>query len=60
MSDTEIALIGRSLAQALMQVARNRDDTSKREVSRLHTELCAAFRNEQAEPSPEPPPEAQS
>jgi hypothetical protein len=60
MSDTEIALIGRSLAQALMQVARNRDDASKREVSRLHTELCAAYRTEQAEPPPENPPEVTS
>ena len=52
MSDSEIAGIGRSLAQALMRAAYERDPESKREVLVRHTELCAAVRRERAEPPP--------
>jgi hypothetical protein len=51
-SDTEIASIGRNLAQALIRRAYERDDQAKRDVLIYQTELCAAWRKEQTEPPP--------
>ena len=45
-NDTEMARIGRTLADALRRYARERDAESKKEVSALHAELCAARRDE--------------
>lgn len=47
MSDTDIAAIARRLAEALAKFAYERDVESKKDVSRLQTELCSAVRLEQ-------------
>lgn len=52
MSDSEIAAIGRNLAQALIRRAYERDPESSKQVLLGHTELCAAWRKEQAEQQP--------
>ena len=46
MSDTEVASIGRSLAEALSNRARERTPDAMQEVLRLQTELCRAVRTE--------------
>lgn len=46
MSDAEIASIGRTLAQALIRRAYERDAESSKQVLFCHTELCAAYRAE--------------
>ena len=46
MSDTELAGIGRNLAQALIRRAYERDTDSQKQVLLFHTELCAAYRAE--------------
>lgn len=46
MSDATVAAIGRNLAATLQRFAHDRDTTSKNEIARLHTELCAVWRDE--------------
>ena len=45
-SDAQIAAIGRPLADALNRFAREHRDDDKKEIARLHTELCRAYREE--------------
>jgi hypothetical protein len=51
-SDAKIASIGRALAQALIRRAYERDAEAAKQVLMLHTELCHAWREEQAAPPP--------
>ena len=46
MSDSELATIGRALAQALIRRAYERDPESSKQILLSHTELCAAYRAE--------------
>lgn len=46
MSDKSIADIGRKLADALSWYARSRSDESRKEIARLHTELCLSWQDE--------------
>ena len=55
MSDAVIAGIGRSLAQALIRRAYERDPESSKQVLLYHTELCAAWRTEQREQQEQQP-----
>ena len=52
MSDSEIAAIGRTLAQALIRRAYERDPEAAKQVLLGHTELCAAWRAEQRAAQP--------
>lgn len=47
MTDAWIATVARKLAEALNRVARERSDDAKKQVALLHTELCAAVRDEE-------------
>jgi hypothetical protein len=47
MCDETILAIARPLAQALSKFAHSRSAEDKKEVARLHTELCAEYRKEQ-------------
>lgn len=47
LDNAKMATIGRELAAALSQFARERRDDDKKAIARLHTELCAAWRAEQ-------------
>lgn len=46
--DKTMADLGRALAQALCNFARERDDGHKKQIAQLHTDLCAAYRAENA------------
>ena len=46
-NDAKIAAIGRRLAAALCEWARDRRADARVEISALQTELCAAWRMEQ-------------
>lgn len=54
MTDASIAAIGRRLATALAKAAYERDQQSKQDVARVHTELCQAVREELAESAGKP------
>lgn len=53
MNDSEMARIGRELADTLHRFARERDDASKKQISALHVELCVARRAELETPEKE-------
>jgi hypothetical protein len=50
MNDALMASIARNLAEALSAFAYTRKDEDKKRVAQLHSELCAAWRSENAEP----------
>lgn len=49
MSDKALAQVARALGAALIHLARERDEESKKRISALHTELCAIYRQDVAE-----------
>jgi hypothetical protein len=53
-SDANLAAIARDLAKALTKYARERDPMVQKDIARLHTELCAAYRDELADTASEP------
>lgn len=55
MSDATIAAIGRALAEASSTFAYSRQDTDKKQMAALLTELCTAVRLEREEKKEEKP-----
>ncbi len=49
MSDKEVAVIARNLAEALADYAYTRKDDDKKKIAALHTELCRVVKHEKAE-----------